>query len=417
MSLLNINLANCSSLNKILLYVVLLIIFFLPLSEKIIPPLIVIWVLLWLFDGNVKEKIISLIRSRIFFLLIFFYLLHVIGMIYTENISEGLFDLEVKFSLLLFPILILSDKENFQKNHRIIFFAFVLGNIVAALSCFIFNIYWSLRYNVDYFYYSNFTLFLHPSYASMYAIFSICIIIYFRFYKVKSESYKNFLQKSFSKKWFSVIFILVLLAYVFNLGSRTGIAAVIIVTGTIISYYFILYKRVILFFVFATVIFCGTIYTLNKFPRFAPVIEFLKTPLDSVNVSSRENVVVRYFIIKESLELIRGNFLFGIGTGDIKQELIKKYQEKKNTLAIEENLNPHNQFIETFATLGILGEVSLLMMIFIPFYSSTYGKNIFTISFILLIIINFLFESMLNTQAGVVFFAFFNSLLSNTKNN
>lgn len=402
--------SNTSLFNKIQLSVILSIVILLPFTRKFIPLLIGFWALIWVLQNKWKEKWNNLKSSGVFFLLIIFYLFHAAGLLYTENMPEGLFDMEVKFSLLLFPVLIFSDKIFFRENQSLIFCAFVLGNIIAALSTFIFNIYWSLRYDVDYFYYSNFTLFLHPSYASLYAIFSICLIIYFLM-NFKQELHKNFLWNIFSKKWLAVLFTLLLLAYVINLGSRAGIVAVIIITGLIISYYLIHYKKIFLLFVFWAVIFLGSIYILNKFPRFVPVIEFLKTPSDSINPDSRENVVVRYFLIKESMEITKENFLFGVGTGDIKKELIKRYKEKNISLAIEENLNPHNQFLESFATLGIPGIISLLLLVFVTLYKGIKEKSILLISFSLLITINFLFESMLNTQAGVIFFAFFNTLL------
>src|SRR3990172_6907694 len=107
--------------NKALLYALLLFVFLIPLYGKILPPLILIILILWFINGSIKNKICNLKKSFVVvFLQVFFYLLHIIGMLYTDNVSEGLFDLEVKFSLFLFPIMIFSDKEFFKRNHHLI---------------------------------------------------------------------------------------------------------------------------------------------------------------------------------------------------------------------------------------------------------------------------------------------------------
>ena len=122
-------------LDKTLLYVLLLFIFLIPLYGKILPLLIVILVILWLINGSIKDKISNLKKSPVFFLPVFFYMLHILGMSYTSNFSEGLFDLEVKFSLLLLPVLIVSDKKFFEKYRNNILLAFLIGNCIALFVC------------------------------------------------------------------------------------------------------------------------------------------------------------------------------------------------------------------------------------------------------------------------------------------
>jgi len=79
------------------------------------------------------------------------------------------------------------------------------------------------------------------------------------------------------------------------------------------------------------------------------------------------------------------------------------------TGAYKQRLNVHNQFLETFVGQGILGDIILLLLLIYPFIQSLKKQNYLFALFLLLIGINFLFESMLNRQAGVLFFAFFYS--------
>lgn len=77
------------------------------------------------------------------------------------------------------------------------------------------------------------------------------------------------------------------------------------------------------------------------------------------------------------------------------------------TGAIENKLNVHNQFLETMLGQGLPGITLLFLLFFVGLIHSIKNKNWLFFTFILLVGFNYLFESMLNTQAGVVFFGFF----------
>ncbi len=390
-------------LDKSQLSIILLIVFLLPLAKKNIPLLIGIWILLWLLQGNFKEKFTTLKSSLMFFALIPFYLLHIIGMIYTENISEGLFDLEVKFSLLLFPVIIFSDRNFFLTNKIFIISSFVCGNILAAIVC-IANIFFTSKEAAFYYFqYTDFSLFHHTSYAALFALFAVLILISFIIEN-------PFLQLKHSKFIYATL-ILILLIYIFFLSSRTGTVATILCIGFMAIYLLYLKKKWLLMGSILIVVFAFPAALIKFHPRFIPVVRFIETPADSLNISSGENVSVRYAVVRQSLKLIEENFFTGTGTGDVKDELMQIYKKNNITAAYEQKLNAHNQFLETFISVGVFGFTSLLFLIFNLFYIGIKTKNPLALVFPLLIFLNFLFESMLNTQAGVVFFAFFNCLL------
>jgi len=393
-------------LDKALLYVLLLFVFLIPLYGKILVPLIAIWIILWLINGGIKDKITNLKKSFLFLLPAFFYLLHVIGMSYTSNVSEGLFDLEIKFSLLLFPILIVSDYQFFKKNMNSILLSFTIGNSIAALICIGFGFFRTIKYDINYFIYTDFSLFHHTTYASMYALFSIILLIFFLFNnKLISISYK-----------LAMIFMIVILcAYIYFLSSRTGIIAAIIVLGFLIVGYFSVKRKWILLLSCLILFMALPYFVIQNHPRFIPLIRFLNTPLDSIKMNAEENIIVRYIIARQSVELIKQSPLLGTGTGDVKETLEKRYKEKNIIHALNPVLNIHNQFLETFIGLGVSGILSLLLLVFYPLIIGLKTKNVLLITFLLIIISNFMFESMLNTQAGTIFFAFFYPLLSSIK--
>jgi O-antigen ligase len=123
--------------------------------------------------------------------------------------------------------------------------------------------------------------------------------------------------------------------------------------------------------------------------------------------SSGERIMIWWY----SFEITNENFLFGVGTGDVKDALLDKYKEKEMQNALSLELNAHSQYLQMLIALGSLGLTILLLNLIIPGLYAIERKHYLYFIFLLLIGFNFLFESMLETQAGVVFYAFFNAYL------
>jgi O-antigen ligase len=97
----------------------------------------------------------------------------------------------------------------------------------------------------------------------------------------------------------------------------------------------------------------------------------------------------------------------GVGTGDTESELINKYVQANENYAAERKLNAHNQFLQAGAEHGWLGILLLIACMLVLTYYALKWQNIVMLNFVLLCGMNFLFESFLEVQAGLVFFGFF----------
>jgi O-antigen ligase len=102
--------------------------------------------------------------------------------------------------------------------------------------------------------------------------------------------------------------------------------------------------------------------------------------------------------------------LFGVGTGDANDILLQSYKSKDYAGILENRLNAHNQYLQTYIAVGIPGFLVLILMLFIPLIQSFRTGNILFLLLLVLVSFNLLFESMFERQAGVVFYAFFNGL-------
>lgn len=109
---------------------------------------------------------------------------------------------------------------------------------------------------------------------------------------------------------------------------------------------------------------------------------------------------------------------FGLNASLIKtQEKGKKYNVFLGDEITEgyQKKNFHNQYIQNFAELGVVGFVLLIIMVFINLKNALKSKDFVHIAFAILMISLFLTESFLWRQRGVLFFMIFYCLF-NTMN-
>jgi hypothetical protein len=98
---------------------------------------------------------------------------------------------------------------------------------------------------------------------------------------------------------------------------------------------------------------------------------------------------------------------WGAGTGDIKHALMACYREKGAKAAIDHNLNSHSQVLQSGVALGWPGLLLVCALMLIPLVTALHRRDPFLSIFALLFIVNGAIESVLEVQAGVVFFILF----------
>lgn len=124
---------------------------------------------------------------------------------------------------------------------------------------------------------------------------------------------------------------------------------------------------------------------------------------------SGHSVTQRIEFWKAAMGIIRENLLFGVGTGDVEKAFDEQYEKINSPLEKEYRLRSHNQFLAIGTALGIIGLFWFLFSIFYPLIVEKKFKDYFYFVFFLIAFLSFLTEDTLETQAGVTFFAFFNS--------
>lgn len=407
------------NLKKLSSFLILMIVFFIPIWIKLSIIFIPLLVLCWLLSGDWKKSIERIKDNRYSQLLIFFWLLHLLSVFYSSNWQYGLLDVEQKLSLLFFPLFFVTFKVSDRITVLKIFNIFLIGCLVSSLICItnafnnsisfdtsgiVFNpipkeVWWE-----NYFIYYRFSFLTHPSYLSMFFTFSIAIL----FLLIKNNQHKE---------KFSLLYIFAILYFTFMiylLSSRVGLFAssVIVVFG----FMWIFYRRVSLLL---------KILIVSFIPIFLIVLIGMNkriNQIDKTNMNIYESrTSLKYYINKvfdERMEiwicippLVVEKPIFGYGVGDAKSALQNEFEKRGLIDILKLKYNAHNQFLETFIGLGFIGFFSLLLLFVYPIFMLVRRENNFIeLMFLGILCINFLFESMFERVAGVIFFAFFYSL-------
>ncbi len=126
---------------------------------------------------------------------------------------------------------------------------------------------------------------------------------------------------------------------------------------------------------------------------------------------SGHSITQRIEYWKTGLELVRKNFWFGVGTGDLQMAFDKQYEDDNSVLDPDWRLRAHNQFLSFFIAFGVFGFLYCVFALFAPVvFEKKYCDAIFAIVFFISIL-SFLNEDTLETHTGATFFAFFYALL------
>ena len=113
---------------------------------------------------------------------------------------------------------------------------------------------------------------------------------------------------------------------------------------------------------------------------------------------------------KASLHLIRKHPVFGVGTGDIPNAYQQAYDEIQSPLQPQFRHKAHNQYLSITVGFGLIGLVWFLIVLFYPYLASKRNRTYFYTLFLVIFLISMLPEDTIESQAGVSFYAFFNSL-------
>jgi hypothetical protein len=126
------------------------------------------------------------------------------------------------------------------------------------------------------------------------------------------------------------------------------------------------------------------------------------------------SVMQRLEFWKTAWSIIQRNFWTGVGTGDIKTAFKEGYIERISTLSERYRLRAHNQYLTMWATYGVFGLIVFLCITFWPLLTPL-RSDVNVQMIVLLVALSFCTEDTLESQAGVMFMAFFYTVFTSKK--
>lgn len=353
--------------------------------------------------------------NKVAILFLILYVLMAISMLYTDNLKYGLKVIERTSLFLILPIIFTSFKEYLSLNIlKKALKVFLYSTFVACIICLIYSIFRTIEYgainpynssNSNLFAYFNLTkpLNTHPIYFGVNIM--ICIII------LLNELLKPLLK--LNKKVLIVLFL-----FYFSFLPLINSFVLLISLFTILFLFFIkllITNKNITFFriVFFIILAIGPLYLSSyflqeKFKGIHLIEDVTNNDFSGKNFTSLR---ARYAKTICSLHLIEEHFWTGVGIGDGNQELIKYYRANNFEHGAQRKFNSHNQFLTTTIYIGVTGLVILSSIFFFLIYNAIRDQNFLSYSFLLMMFLFFLTESVLERQKGIFIFLFFVSLL------
>ncbi len=385
-----------------------------PLFPNALPLLIILSLALWLIAVPTQVKLENLKKNIIYFFafsgLFWTYLL---SMLYTANQSEGWMKIETSLSLILFPLLFFTsfDKKTTIPERAIRWF--VYGCIAATVTCYLYSLFYYLfpevviankwsdyDYKLYFFWKERLSPFLHTTYLSMYLNTAILFLTFRAVHPSISKTGRLLLISLFS--------ITILL-----LSSRAGLITLALLWAILIFRMLVYEKQFLpagLIIALIIAVFSGLFFLSEQFHLRVSSMFGVFTGTDKENTAIQKSLI-RLKIWPAAYETGIKQLPWGAGIGDANDKLQETYVENGMIQDMERMLNAHNQFLQTFIAAGIPGLLALLLLLLLPVYHSVKNKDWLALTFISILTINFLFESMFQTQAGIVFFAFINTAL------
>lgn len=391
--------------------VLALSVFFLPLFQV---ASLICWGLLlivWIYQKKYKNIFSNLKSNPQLALFFSLYLFYLIGMFWTEDKKAGWEDLSIKIPLLIFPVIFSSinlSKESYRKTG----IALIAGCTVALLICFFHSLSLYIETgDIKKFYYVIFSIFLHPTYFTMYLNLALLFLVQ----DTVSEN-KIILHSGKIR----ILLFFILMTGVILLNARLAMTTVFItlfVFGIAETIKRNKTKQLLMRFIIQIVLIVGIVFSLlrlyNRFDQIANVVQNKNSTdgvLDTAAHVYYNSTVTRLALMKNGITVFKNNFIFGVGSGDVIQESVKELNRSKLDYLSKHYTGAHNQYLQTAMSIGIFGLILLVLCITFPLVDYYRSKNYLAICFVIIVFINAFGDTILRASS-LYFFVFFGCYL------
>lgn len=351
-------------------------------------------------DGLHRKKL--MIFAPIFGL----FLIYVLGLIYSPNISYGVKFIVRSISLILVPLALWYRGGIDSTTYRRALKGFIIGLTVSCvISLLIAFIHFLNTRSLNEFTYYELadTIGLHPTYYSLFILTAFVFL--------------NQLHKV--KKTYKVLFVLLGVMVIILLQSRIALLGLCVVG--VYSFMTVQSRNYRWALSISSIILLTTIFLSQNFTdRIKDVINFEPTS-ENIGTFKENGINQRAWLWKNAFHQIKEKPLFGFGLGaqrnifkwKIEKDLLGREFDNELILAEKKiaDMNLHNQYLQIWYECGLLGLSLFLIALYNISYRSLKRKCYSQTVILILFSIFLITESMLIRQMGILFYSLIFSLL------
>lgn len=396
-------LKNISKIKREQIYFLFLIIFIItyPITYNSNSQILIAMSIFFFIDtkANLKYKFGLVKRNKIVIVFILYFMIQLIGLTYTEDIKRGVNVITRLLPFLLLPTIIISEKISNNKL-KLLLKIMTLWILLVMIYLCLYQIVIEERSLNTMVHFAFDKLGISQHYVSIILVLSIMFCVHEIFLK--------------EKIFFNVIISVSLIFFLLLFSSRSSL---VILLFSLVVFFLkefkdksISLKLTVITSVFAIVTL--GFFSSSELQKKTNIllkstdfdIEIIKTK-NSITFA-KNTIEQRVMINLASLNIIKENPFFGVGTGDYLNALQAEYVKLNFIAGIKERFNAHNQYFEDYIKVGILGFLSIIILMVI-IVKESYKKKSYMFYCAFAIVFMCLFESFFARHHGTVFTAFF----------
>lgn len=232
---------------------------------------------------------------------------------------------------------------------------------------------------------------IHPTYLSMY-------FILVAFYSLEELRHASF-SAGFIRWLPQLIYLVLSIGVLVFLRSQM---ALMVFTTVFIFYLLVITRKrawLIAFFLFTVGLLTLLLDSDGTLSQLSYYGKNVSTALDN-----------RVVLWKAVINGLKGNVLFGAGTGGEQALINEGYRQASFSEGLENSFNAHNQYLQFVCRNGLIELGVFLALLIYCFWKAQHQQNLVFMLFLISFSLLMLTESCLNTQRGIVFFYFFVSV-------
>jgi len=386
-------LSNRYNFTKYINNVAVLYAFIIPISRAGIVFFTALMILLWVLEGDFKNKFINMKNNNLIVLIIALMALYFISLSWSDTFING-FKYSIKFWYFI-PIFVIftSVKKEYIKY---MISAFLISMLISEIISYgIFFEWWNFKNRPP----NDPTPFMNHLQYSMFLAFTALLLLN-----------KAFIEKNIITKMGYILFFITVSINLFINGGRTGQVA-FIVSLFVVGFLNIKkkFKAVLYMLVLATSI----LYTgYNLSPNFKHRVDYAIKDMSEIihkqNYCHSFGMRVGMWIV--AIDIIKDNPIVGVGVSDamttMRSYINEFHSDKKCAKPLP---NFHNDFVQLLVQLGFIGGI-LYLLIFYNIFRIKIKDNEYKnlpIIFGSVYFISSMFENMIHQQFSMLLFALF----------